>query len=258
MQWVTDRLGMNPMEDVLAVTLYATQYEGDVGVGLLYVKQVDREKMLAVLREKHPDHQTSEYAGRQLYTWNVKHRRAKMELTGTFASDTLIAIGAGADHVKVALDVLDGQKPGLTGDAPLLQGVTEKALFVARAIDVPDAYRESTKCPVLRQCRAAFARWTEEAGAITADYELTAASAEKAESFQAIVSAAMAMGRLGLGKMESVQKLLDGVQFDAEGDVFWLTWKTTTEDIQAAIREVMSKRGLMGGRRFMGGRRPGR
>lgn len=258
MQWVVDKIGINPMEDLLGLTFYSTQYEGDVGVGLLYVKQLDREKMLAAFSEKHPDHTTSEHRGRTLYTWTVKKRGRQIALTGTIASDTLIVIGAGSDHVRLALDVVDGAQPGLGPDAPLVQGATANALFVARAMDVPADFQAMTKCPVLRRCQQAFVRWTEQNGEITADVEVTTASPEVAESFKAILGMAMAMGGMRLKKMESLQKLMDGLEFDTEGPVFWLSWKASIDDIRAAAQDLMSGRRGMRGQRPERGHRPGR
>jgi hypothetical protein len=51
MQRVWNQIGMNPRQDLLAVTIYSTQYEGDVGVGLFHVENVDRKKMLSAVKE---------------------------------------------------------------------------------------------------------------------------------------------------------------------------------------------------------------
>jgi RpiB/LacA/LacB family sugar-phosphate isomerase len=61
MQELAKKLGMNPMEDVLGATLYSNRYGGHVGVCLVYVKKLDQQKMVSLLKEKHPDYKTSEY-----------------------------------------------------------------------------------------------------------------------------------------------------------------------------------------------------
>jgi hypothetical protein len=153
MQELSQKLGMNPMEDVLGVTLYSNRYGEHVGVGLIYVKNLDRQKMLSLLKEKHPDHKTSEYASRTLYTWTLGHRGKKMELTGAFASDTLIAIGADAEQVKAALDVLDGKKQGLAKDAPLLQGIPETALLASEESTFPRSIARRPGAPCCTTAR---------------------------------------------------------------------------------------------------------
>ena len=195
-----------------------------------------------LLREKHPDHKTSEYGSRLLYTWTVGHHGKKMDLTGTFASDRLIVIGADAEQVKAALDVLDGKKPGLAKDAPLIKGIPETALFASRGIDVPEDYRKTTLCPVLHNCKAASAVWTEKDGQITGKYEFTTVSEETAKSFKAIVEGFKAMGELRYSDIPAVKKVMDGLKVEAQGALFTATFTTSTGDVEAAVKAVMDKR----------------
>jgi hypothetical protein len=233
---------MFPMEDVLGVTLYSNRYGGQIGVGLVYVKKLDREKMLALLKEKHPDQKTSEYGSRTLYTWMVKHQGKKMELTGTFASDTLIVIGADAEMVKTALDVLDGKKPGLAKDAPLLQGIPEMALMSSRGIDVPEEYRKTTKCPVLHHCKAATAVWTEKDGEIVGKYEFTTTSEGTAKNFKAIVDGFKAMGELRFSDVPAITKVMDALTVETQGELFTATFKASTADLEAAAKAMMEQK----------------
>jgi hypothetical protein len=241
MQGVSQQIGMNPMEDLLAVTVYSTQYEGDVGVGLFYVKKVDRKKLLSVMEERQPDHETSQHGDHTLYTWTVKHRRGEIELTACFATKQLIVIGSDEGHVKAALDTIDDENDGLDADSALLAGASKKSLFVSNAVDVPSDYLKMTKCPVLRKCSAASANLTEKKGKITAKYVFTVDSEETASGFKGMVDAALAMGRSRAGDVEAVTKVLDGVESKAKGEVFSLTWKTTTDDIQAAVKQMMAR-----------------
>ena len=140
-----------------------------------------------------------------------------MDLTGTFASDKLIVIGADAEQVKAALDVLDGKKPGLAKDAPLLKGIPENALFASRGIDVPEDYRKTTKCPVLHNCKAATAVWTEKDGQITGKYEFATVSEETAKNFKAIVDGLKAMGELRCSDIPAVKKVMDGLKVQCQG-----------------------------------------
>jgi len=242
MKELSEKLGMNPMEDVLGVTLYSNRYGGQIGVGLFYVKNLDRQKMLNLLKEKHPDHKTSEYGSRTLYTWTDKHHSKTMELTGTFASDTLIVIGADAEMVKAALDVLDQKKPGLAKDAPLLQGIPEMALMSSRGIDVPEEYRKTTKCPVLHNCKAATAVWTEKDGQIEGKYEFATTSEATAKNFKAIVDGFKAMGELRFNDVPSVKKVMDGLTVETSGESFTATFKASTEDVEAAAKAMMEQK----------------
>ena len=66
------KLGFCPMEDVLGLTLYCDGFTPHVGVGLLSVKKLDRERLVNFLREKHPDYKTAEYGNRLLYCWSCE------------------------------------------------------------------------------------------------------------------------------------------------------------------------------------------
>ena len=236
------KLGMNPLEDVLGATLYSNRYGGQVGVVLIYVKKLDRERMVNFLREKHPDYKTSEYGNRLLYAWTVGHHGRKMEMTGTFACDKLVVIGADAEQVKAALDVLDGKKPGLAPNAPLIKGIPGTALMASRGIDVPEDYRKTTMCPVLNNCKAASAVWMEEAGRITGKYEFTTVSEETAKSFKAIVEGFKAIGELRYSDIPAVKKVMNGLKIETQGVAFTATFTTSTGDVEAAVKAVMDKK----------------
>jgi hypothetical protein len=244
MEELAKKLGMNPMEDVLGATLYSDRYGGHSAVVLIYVKKLDREKTVAMLKEKHPDNKTSEYGTRTLYSWTAAHHGKKTELTGTFANDGLVVIGAGIEQVKAALDVLDGKKPGLAADAPLVKDIPETALFASRGVDVPEEFRKTTRCPVLRNCKSASAVWSEKDGQLTGSYELNTVSDETAKSFKAIVEGIKAVGALHATDCPAVKKLIDGIKCNAEGSSFTATVSVSTADVEAAVKAVMEHKSM--------------
>jgi hypothetical protein len=239
MEILAEKLGMNPMEDILGVTLYSTRYDGQVGVGLIYVKKLDRKKMASLLAEKHPDHKTIEYGSHTLHMWTVDHQEKKMDMTGTFATDNLIVIGVDADQVKLALDVLDGKKPCLTEDAPLLKDIAKNALFACRAIDVPETYSKNGRCVVLQNCKAATVVWKEANGQITGNYEFTTDSEEAAKNFKAMVDGFKAMAELHHGNIPAIKKILNDLQCNAKGDMFTAAFTASEGDVEAAIKALI-------------------
>ncbi len=242
MQELAKKLGMNPMEDVLGATLYSNRYGGHVGVCLVYVKKLDQQKMVSLLKEKHPDYKTTEYGSRTLYIWTVKHHGKKIDLTGTFANDKLIVIGDIDEQVKAALDVLDGKIPGLAKDAALLKGIAKNALLASRAIDVSEDYRKTARCPVLQNCKAAMVIWAEKDGQITGEYEFTTDSEQTAKNFKAIVDGLKAMGELRCGNIPAIKKVMDGLKCSAKGDSFTATFTTSTADAESAVKAVMEQK----------------
>jgi hypothetical protein len=241
------KLGMNPTEDVLGVTLYSTRYADRTGVGLFYVKNLDREKVLGLLKDKHPNVQTSQYGDRSLYTWAAgghgkKKQGQKIKLTGAFARDSLVVIGTDAEGVKAALDVLDGKKPGLAKDAALLQGIPESALIAARGLDIPEEFGKTTTCPVVHNLKAATVVWTENQGEIAAKYEFTTTSEAVAKNFKAVVDGLKALAQLRHGDVPAIMKVVDGLTAEAQGDTFTASLKVSTEELEAAINAMIEQK----------------
>ena len=156
--------------------------------------------------------------------------------------DKLIVIGVDAEQVRAALDVLDGKIPGLAKDAPLLKGISTKALFACRGIDIPETYRKTARCPVLQNCKAATVVWAEKDGQITGKYEFTTDSEQTAKNFKAIVDGLKAMGELRCGNIPAIKKVMDGLKCSAKGDSFTATFTTSTADAESAVKAVMEQK----------------
>ena len=232
------KLGISSMEDVLGATLYSNRYESQVGVALVYVKYSDPEKMVGLLKEQYPDHKTSEHGSRTLYHWTVNLYGVNLDMTGTLASDKLIVIGSDAEQVKVALDVLDGKKPGIAKDAPLIKGMPKDALFAARCIDVPEAYRKTSSCPVLSNCKSASTVWIEKNGLISGKYEFLAVSKEMASNLKNNVEGIKTLGNFGYGNIPAVRNVLDGIKYKGSGKMVLVTFNASSANVEAAVKAV--------------------
>ncbi len=234
----SDKMGFDPMQDLLSATLYSNQYDGYDAVLLMHVRKIDREKMLAAFKEKHPDHTVEKVEGRDLYNWTRKHHGKEMKLSGVIANDNLIIIGSGKELVKSALAASQGKGDLMTNESPLLAGLSDTTVFASRALDVPADYQATTRCPVLRACGEAFVQWTESDGNVTANYELSANDQETANQFRTIVAGMVAMMKLKQKNGQASENLLDGLQYGADGTRFSLNLETTVDEIEAAMKEM--------------------
>lgn len=237
-----EKIGMNPMEDVLGATLYATAYKGQGGIVLIYVRNADQKKIEAVVQDKCDKVKTDKLGKRTLFGATAKHHGHEMKVVGTFATDGLVVIAFGTEKITTALDVIDGKTAALEKSAPLLKGVSKRALFVSKAIDVPADYRESTKCPVLRQCTDAFAQWTAKGGTISGRYALTADTAEKANDFKTILDGLVAMAALNHEKLPGMKDVLEGLKYNVKDRTLTVTIKITEEQIQKAVKECIKRK----------------
>lgn len=235
---VTEKLGLDPRRDLLDVTIYATQYEGDVGVMLIHLRSYDRGRMLAYLKERRPDVTTSLHGDLPLYSWNQRYKRGHLEVTGAMPREDLLVIGADASHVRAALDVLAGKRPGLAPDAPLLRGMEAGSLWMCQALDVPAGYRATTWCPVLRQVKSASARWWNSGNHVWGRYLLHAVDAETASLVAQAVEGLKAMFALRFAGHPQVLALLGGVSSKADGAFYTFAWQGTFEEIKAAVTHL--------------------
>jgi hypothetical protein len=242
LQACTDKLGMNPMQDILGVTVYDTTYERHHGVVLVHVRKVDKNKLLALLKEKHPDHKVSEHAGRKLYTWTAKKRwHGEHEMTACMADNKTIVMSRCPKRVQKALDVIMGKGKSLAEDSPLLERVPKKAMLVARAIDVDVEYKKTTRCPVLKNCSSASATFQEKKGTLSVQYQLVADTEEKAKRFKAIVDGMQAMAALRFADDEAAASLANALKTKAKGTAVSITWKAPTEDILSVMKKKMER-----------------
>ena len=236
-EW-SENLGLNLMKDLLGITIYSTQYTNGHVLALVYVRNLDQEKMLAALKARYPDRTTSVYGVRTLYSWAAQHPHGEMPLTGAFASDQLIVVGQVADEVKTALDVVDGKRPGLTANSRLLAGVSPQAIFVSQGIDVSAEDRAKTRCPVLRNCESAFVQWSQLGGVITAAYRLAATTEEAAQAYQSVVAGFKTLAGLQTQNSPAVSRLLEGLTYKADGKVFTLNWEAKVQAVREAMQEM--------------------
>ena len=245
---ITEKLGMNPMKDLLGVTIFDTEYGSRKGVVLIHCNKLDRKKLHAIFEKKHPKHKTTKYGNWTLNTWTEKKRGREMSITGTFANDNTIALSGSADKLKKALDVIAGKGKALGSDAKLVDGLGKKAIMVARAMDVDAAYMKKTKCPVLRNCTAATVVWSEKKGQLIGQYALTTDTEDTAKSFKAVVEGMKGLASLRFGSNKDVAKLMDGLKVKAKGTAFNLTYKAATSDIIAVAKKMKDMRKKWGHR----------
>lgn len=242
MKAISAVVGMNPAEDLLGVTLYDTGYARRQGVMLVHVKQVDQEKLLGLLKKKEPDHKTAKHGDRTLYSWTArKGRDHEHPVTACFADGKTIVFSHDVDHVRAALDVIDGKTKSLVADSPLTNGLSKKAMLVSRAMDIDAKYKEVTRCPVLKNCTQATVQWAERKGRLVARYELETDSQEIAQNFKSVVDGLRGLVSLRFGDDEAVTKVIDGLKCKAKNTSFTLTWQASTDDMRAAARKCIEK-----------------
>jgi hypothetical protein len=140
--------GMDPRKDVRDATAYGL--DTDKRNGVLIVRAKVNREFLTRMVEKAADHKTMKHGDYTLHAWTHKRGRHSGPAVGAFYKDDVLVFARTEAAVANALDVLDGRRGPVAGDAPLAGRVRPGSIVVARATAVdPD-----TRCPVLKQGRA--------------------------------------------------------------------------------------------------------
>ena len=244
--WMAENIGMNPMEDLLGVTIYDTEYARHNGVVLMHLTAGHRKKIEAAFDKHKKEHTSSKHAGRTLTTWTERAgRHGEHEVTGCFANDKTIVLGRDPERVKAALDVIDGKQDSLAKDSPLLAGFPKKAIVATNVMDVDAEYQKVTRCPVLKNSQAASFSITQKGDKTRMSCRLETKSDEQAQGYADVVQGLRAMAQLRQGDDEASARVMNGLKVKAKGSTFNVTWQASNEDIHAAVKSGMARRAKM-------------
>lgn len=236
------KLGMNPMKDLLGVTIYDTQYAHHNGILLLHVQNINRKKLSAEFKKNHPDAKTETYQGHYLSTWTEMHgHRAGHDVTGCLFNDSLIVMSSDPHKVRQAIDVIDGDRETLRKDQKLLEGFDLTAILACRAIDVDAEYQQKTRCPVLARCQAATMSFAVRDNVMHLNYDLLANSSQLASKMKGAVMGMRAMMDLQAGENKQAQNLLKTLQIETQDERLLVEWHGESDAFHEVIQERMKK-----------------
>jgi hypothetical protein len=231
----TDRLGMNPMKDLLGATMYGTGYAKQQGVLLIQCNNLDRKKLTAILKKHHPRAKTVRHGKWTINTWTEKNGDT---VAGTFATENTIAICGDADHLKQALDVIGGGGKSLGRDAKLAQGMDKKSVFALRAIDIDTKKFRKKHGPKLPDVKDVSIVWREIKGYVVGEYKIVTDSAETAEGLRAAISGFQGLAKLKVRDKPLAAKLVNGLYAKSKGNLLYVVYKASNNDILAVAEKL--------------------
>lgn len=252
MDMVTRMTGMDPRKDLRDATAYGLDTEKRNGV--LIVRAKANREFLTRMVEKAADHKTVKHGDHTLHAWTHKRGRHSGPMVGAFHKDDVMVFARTEAAVASGLDVLDGRKAAVSGDAPLAGRVRPGSIVVARATAVdPD-----TKCPVLKQGKGFRVALGEHEGKSFYRARLEMASSAAADDVVDVVKGFTALASLRWGGEADAMKLVDGVKTVVTGDTCTISWDADAEEAWKVVgraADAWEKRHR--GRRGDGGRRGG-
>jgi hypothetical protein len=249
MDMVTRMTGMDPRKDLRDATAYGLDTEKRNGV--LIVRAKANREFLTRMVEKAADHKTIKHGDHTLHAWTHKRGRHAGPVVGAFHKDDVMVFARTEAAVASGLDVLDGRKAAVNGDAPLAGRVRPGSIVVARATAVdPD-----TKCPVLKQGKGFRVALGEHDGKSFYRARLEMASSAAADDVVDVVKGLTALASLRWGGEAETMKLVDGVKTVVTGDTCTISWDANAEQVWKVVERAADgweKR--LRGRRGDGGR----
>ncbi|MDA0833276.1 MAG: hypothetical protein O2955_09310 [Planctomycetota bacterium] len=235
---ISTMLGMNPTEDIFGVTAYSASYEQHKGVALIYVRNANRDKLVELFSRKHPDHKSTKYGDRTIYSWTESHRGCETKLSGTFASDGIILMGSGDDIVQTALDVIDGKKTAAGADAAILSGANANDLFFVKAVDIPEELTKKAKSKFPLNISGGMAQWQYSDNQVSAHYEVNARSAETAQALKGVVDGVKAGGILRYQELADVLKVINALSTEVNDQTMTVNFSSSLDEIKAGVEQA--------------------
>ncbi len=226
-----EKTGLDPREDLRSATLFDNGFEKHRGTVLIEVQNVDGQKLLALLRERHPDLRVSSYGEHRLYLWKSDHGRKKDHyITGCLYQGSIMVFSSETPNVMVALDVLDGKAAAISASSPLAMAAEDGTLLLARGIEMAELGWPG-RCPVLSDSDQFSFAAGEADGKVFADSKLVTNKEETATNAVAVMNGLRAMIMLRHREHEHVMRVLEGLTSTVDGTNLSIRWEANGKDV---------------------------
>lgn len=246
---MSEKIGMDPSKDIVDVTLYNNDFQRDRGVVLIEVSQIDGQKALAHLREKHPEVRMSTYEGNKLYTWKMPHPKGGQEyITSTLVDGSVIVMSSELPKVMEAIDILSGKLPGLSSSSPLAAAAPEGTIILMRGTDMKGA-KLPGKCPVLKQAEGFSFVGGQNGDKLFANTVVVADSEEVAGNVASVVNGFRALGALRYSGDKDMMGIIAGLKTSVEGKTVSMEWHADAATMMKTIAKMKKKYGGKHGKR---------
>ncbi|QDT73287.1 hypothetical protein [Lacipirellula limnantheis] len=227
---VSAMLGMDPTKDIHGITFYGAGYGKAAGV-MIIAGEMNSERLLG-LAKVIPGRETTKQGDRELHSW----RKGAKTVAAIFQSEKLLIIGASADDVGAALQVIDGDAESIAADGPLGGNIPPGTTFLLRADGIAGA-----KLP----CRAPVVKLIDSLRMVTGESEGTSffrarlemTNRDATELGLQAVKGWQAQGNL-LCPDELGRKFINALRPTAEGETLTLLWNAPADDVWNALQNL--------------------
>jgi hypothetical protein len=202
-------------------------------VAIIHAK-VD-QKLLLDMVKANPGYKVSAYGKHELHAWLKDGTKPQ---NAAFFKPDMIVFGATADELKAALDVLDGTKPGVSGEGdPMPPGL----ILVAKARDLSEANLHP-ESPLSKQIDSAVLMVGENQGELFVHASLNVKDAEIAKHIKAVADGVLSFATLAKIDDADAMKLIGAVKVTQADKSITVEGKTSVDLLWALLQKEIDKK----------------
>lgn len=210
--WLDKRFGVNPLEDIMGITLFGKAREKDAVVCVR--GNFDTEHLLSLL-ELDEDHKELAYGKFTIHNWDD-------DSYGVFARDDLIMFSDSETSLKTALDALSGKAETLKSSPlnTLMKDVPSGVFLTGAAGDIPSLLEgeHDKEAAVLKKTEAAVFSVREAGDNMSLNLNMKAADPKDAENIAQIFKGLLAMAEMYSDQLPPEIKLPSDIQTAVKGN----------------------------------------
>jgi hypothetical protein len=230
----------HPIDDVHDVTVYGNGKDKEKAV-VLIDGQFDQEKLIAIVR-MNAEHREIPYGDVMLHRWlHEERKKDKVEtqlMYGCVLKGRLVAMSAGLDAVKQAVDVLKGSAENTARRSFDLEAQASRGIFFqAMASGVGEMARREQKAAVLRQTDELGLIIGEDQGKVYCSLGLSAKTAEIAQNVNKMLGGMIGLAALAGEDQPKLAEFARHLRPSCEGNTVRLRFESDSRSLFEFLKE---------------------
>lgn len=253
-QWMVDRYGINPQEDIKGMTIYGNAYEHDTGI-LILSADYDRQKVIEHMQDQR-DLKTTQWNDHTFYSYAIHRKHSHHEksdrdasgnehdkrVTTVLVDDATIVFAASEKQAKTGVEVLIGETPSLKGaESKFMKSDREGAVIYGAAVELDSISNDEGILPILQQHERVEYAFGEHDGELFENVRLVAQNKKVAKQMKKALEGFVALARVWSGASEDLSKLYDEVEIERDGKTVHANWEGETDVVIDALDDVQKR-----------------
>jgi hypothetical protein len=239
---INRQLGMDVAKDVHGVTVFGPSLAGPKAMLVMradWDPQVFRQKLAMA-----PSHAITAAGQYEIHRFTRKDEGQVRTVAGVCWRPGTFLFGQTPGDVQSGLEVLDGRKPNVAGQAsghtsPLAAEVPRGTVVVARMIFSGEAL--PIESPVLKQTDEIDVACGEDSGECFVRAKLLAKTTEAADQVKKAVDGILAILKLQAVKDAKAKKLLDRLAITVEGRIVQIDFRAAASELATVLETAMQE-----------------